>query len=367
MATSPTPSSPARSSSTTRSQMRCPARLPLVCVVAVAPGLLICLVGFLAWSVPMLRLSRHVHPLAGSVRCQAQNVVVRHVRHTWDAAYADLWERQRRWAAGRQPTDAVAEADYIIRSVAPTFLCNSLYLGGSILTLHGNCTHLFALVHHTLGWFADRQNCTHRWFEWWDPDTQALTGIVFYSQPASPYAMLGLEGAIRATTPQQPFTWNVIWNPHMNVGDLMEANIALYDSESNFVGRTGIAISLGYLRALLQDALQRNATANGRLALYEPDGLVIAASHGRYDTNQRFPMAAIGDPDLEGAAAHLQQAPTDLCPTFSGEVTLSVDYFIDVAAINDTHVSVRHPQWCVLLLTPQANVLGPVQQSHRFA
>lgn len=46
-------------------------------------------------------------------------------------------------------------------------------------------------------------------------------------------------------------------------------------------------------------------------------------------------FSRVGCVSTAPASVHLQQAHTDLCPTFSGEVTLSVDYFIDVAAIND--------------------------------
>ena len=92
-----------------------PGCLQLRVVLALIPGVLVCLVGFLSWGLPFMSLSSAIDPLALSVRNQVLKAVAKDVLHLWTQMHDLLMLQRQKWAVEGYPVDPVGEAVPLLR------------------------------------------------------------------------------------------------------------------------------------------------------------------------------------------------------------------------------------------------------------
>ena len=228
------------------------------------------------------------------------------------------------------------------------------------------CVFVTSLINSPPNWILDQQNCTHRWLEAWDNTTKTAIARI-REHPVASGELSGLIPPVSLTTPGRPFTWGPIRTPQSGVGDYLEANVALFGANGTFMGRASLAVSTSYLVKFLQNVLaeQQQATG-GRLVVYEPDGMVVAATHGNPDLGRRYNLTETVDPDLRVAWQHVLATHASLCPTLQEGVTGSVRYLLDVGSVQSDQESVLGVRWCILLLSPRVNMFGRLDHAWTF-
>ena len=347
--------------------------LSLRLAVTVASGLLICLIGVLSGGLPYLWLRNGIDPLAQSVRGHSLREASWRVLTMWGSMYTVITAQQLRWAApgGALPTDALApeaEAAWIRFAYSVMRTEPHVFAAPLVTKAPGGCVRLNVLSRDGARWWQTRQNCTHRWQYTWDNATQTTTGERLGDLPLFSEARAGLYPPFTTVSPEQPFSWTGLYSPSAALGVVMKATVGLFGPDGGFVGQAGVAISMAYLRGFLQRVLDREpSTRGGLMALYEPDGMVVAATHGNASLGARFELLALGDPDLEAAARLLQREHGGLCAEVHREVALPRQYLLDSMRIDSPYPSRVPLQWCALLLSPRENTFQALDQSGTFA
>jgi len=345
-------------------------RCPLALTMALGPGVLLCIVGFLAWGVPFANLSSQITPLAEGICDDVLSSIAMSVEEVWRQMRARVMEQQLRWNITGQSTDPFLQATAIGRDSYPILAFNPIAISAPVVMMKGECVLMGSLQNYPqYGWCMNRQNCTDRWLEAWDNTTQTLTGQVLITQPLLNVTSAYLTVPVNGTTPAQPFTWmSYTYNPIVGDGDTLTANIGLFDPVTEaFVGRAGLTISTQWLQTSLQAAVERQwATSRGKAILYEEGGLVVAATVGVPTSPQRIQFSQLTDPDLI-QAIEMVQAHGGWCAAVSKEVALSQRYFLNTLLISDPNPSVQSLSWCALLLAPRSNTMAPVDRSLVFA
>eukprot|EP00667_Euglena_gracilis_P005248 EG_transcript_5283 len=348
---------------------RRPLRLSLAVILALGPGVLICVVGFLAWGLPFQRLNDSILPLAETVRAQVLNSIAADVYDTWCQMHDLVVAEAMRWDESGAPTDAYAAVESFGRLQYPLMKLYDHLVASPLVTFDDHCINCSAILKDPeLGIMMDLQRCSYRTKSMWNTTSQTVSDLNLQVLAPMGKAQTGLDGPINNCTPANRFTWIPIFNPNAGIGDIFEASMALFTPAGRLYGRVALSVSTQYLRDFLQDIVDAEpVTRGGRLTLFEATGMVIAATHGVYNMDHRSPLAAVGDADLEGAAVLLQGQFGGVCQPTSLEVSLSVRYFLDVRVMVDPHPSAMQLRWCSLLLTPRSNILATVDSSHSFA
>eukprot|EP00668_Euglena_longa_P009048 GGOE01010885.1.p1 GENE.GGOE01010885.1~~GGOE01010885.1.p1 ORF type:complete len:788 (-),score=227.33 GGOE01010885.1:544-2877(-) len=348
-----------------------PCRCPLSWTLALVPGVLICFVGFLAWGVPFSNLSATISPLATAIRVDIISSISTTVKQSWAQMRTQCLVERAHWGRNGPPLDPFASAELIGKRLYPLVLYDLIIVAAPVVVASNSCVLISNLQQHVeLGWVMDRQNCTNRWIERWDNNSLQLTGEVVQVESLVTRDMAMVGWPVSAATPAQPFTWlSHVYNPLMGHGDVLIANVALFQPGTNeVVGRAGVTMSTRELQQLLQEELEQQAATNGgRLALFEKGGLVVAASHGVVESVHRLLLTDIGDPDLEAAGQLVRARAGAWCPTASVEVDFSIGYFLDTRLVVDSDVSVQQLEWCILLLAPRGDIMAPVNRALWFA
>ena len=345
--------------------------LPLGVTVTLVSGLFIIMVGLLSFIVPFFRLSASIDPLSVAVREQSISRVSQVVHKLWDGMHSRIMQEHLRWQmTGEQPVDALASGPQWTTFAYPLLMAEANIFAVPLVTESPDgCIRIWSVnkgPNNTL--FVDLQNCTSRRHELYHPETHGLSGIKLRDAPVLNRVQVGFKYPTNMTTPQQPFTWEAISNPKANLGDLLKASVGLHGAGGRMIGRTSVATTTFYLRSFLAEIVEQEpTTAGGLLALYEPDGMVVAATHGDYNKNKRFHIEDIGDADLEKAARLLKAEHGTLCTKATLDFSGSRDYLLSTGVIKAAHASVYPLEWCALLLSPRENTFAIVDSARNFA
>eukprot|EP00667_Euglena_gracilis_P013579 EG_transcript_14028 len=337
-------------------------RFPYSLTLALGVGLLILVVGFLAWNVPFTHLRNTIEPLGTDLRGLVMLNVDQNIRDKWETMRMLALTLRMRWDVEGQP-HPVNDAQKLAQTFQPLMQYNS-HLVVIVYTMRWGPCVLTASLRHvaTSGWTVSRQNCTHHWLEKWDAQAVRLPGIITEMWSMGTPSSKNLDYPINQTNHSQPFTWLPVYNPDTEMGDVFAANVAIFQNNTGGpVGRAGLGVSTAYLSQFLLEQIEgQAATVGGRMALFDSTQRVVAASHG--NVSDRPPITSVGNADLEAAARFLQASSALWCPPTSTEVTLSRRYFLDVFLISDPNPSVLRLEWCAILLSPRDNTMGPVDQ-----
>jgi len=330
--------------------------VPLWLGSAVLSVCILIILGLLSWQVPLYLVQQALEPISLSARGNVLAEVKQDVSFQWSKMHAGILQRWIYWNEMSQ--DPLELHKQWIQLAYPLLLTEKNVIGIPLVTVTpANCVLITSLIHSASNWIIDRQNCTHRWLQAWNNVTKTPTAFIG-NRPVATADLAGLIPPVSLTSPEQPFTWGPIRSPQSGVGDFLEANVVFFTNKT-MMGRASLAVSTGYLVTFLKQVLLDNKQATGgRLVVYEPNGVVVAATHGNPEVGRRYNLTETKDFDLGVAWRYLLKTHNSLCPTIQEAVDGSVPLLLDVGSIYSDQASVLDLHWCVLLMSPRVNTFG---------
>eukprot|EP00993_Chasmostoma_nieuportense_P002290 NODE_309_length_2445_cov_70.848576_g287_i0.p1 GENE.NODE_309_length_2445_cov_70.848576_g287_i0~~NODE_309_length_2445_cov_70.848576_g287_i0.p1 ORF type:complete len:761 (-),score=187.52 NODE_309_length_2445_cov_70.848576_g287_i0:163-2421(-) len=333
--------------------------------LAAVPAIFLLTTAITCWAITHYYSSQEIDRLAQEIRTDTiqliQVRVLQRLKVLYDLATADV----AFWNRTRFPRTS-AEVQEISRRHYCHLEQHDHLVASPYLLIEPNQTILFhVLVKLPTGYVVDSQNSTHghrmRAFN----TVLGEPAEVVMELPRMDLAHAGFGPPVSELKPGE-FTWFGVYNAGIGSGDMLEGLRGVFDENHVLVGRTGSSMSTLVMREMVKELVQRDSLEGSRLVIYQPDGFVLASSHGKFDLNTRFLLTEIGDPDIEAAAAKSFETTQTVCTPLQSVYELSREYFVDISTIDDPHPSLKPLDLCVMLLVPRDNTLGKVDVASRY-